>query len=90
MKKILKKCFFVMIVVIITNLLSRTIEPIVTNSFAMIQMGTSIDSSMWLQFYLGVKSYKWLLWVVFLYLIFRREIRQMLSKLKTNNHKENE
>lgn len=90
MKKILKKCFFVMVVVIITNLLSRTIEPIVTNSFAMIQMGTSIDSSMWLQFYLGVKSYKWLLWVVFLYLIFRREIRQMLSKLKTNNHKENE
>lgn len=82
MKKVFNKCFFVVVVVVIVNLLSATVEPIVTNNLAMIQMGTSFDSSMWLQFYLGIKSYRWLLWAIFLYLLFKREIRQMLLKIK--------
>jgi len=88
MKKIIRKSIFVLVAVIIARMIAVSVDPIIANSLAMNQMGISMDSHLWLQIYLSLKSYSWIPWLIFLWVLFKADIKKLIQlvreKIKEN------
>ena len=87
-KRIAIKLFFLLIVAIICKIIRNSVTPVLTNEVALQQMRNSVDSSAQLQILQSLVHYDYLLFLVLLVILFRKEIIMTYKKYKGDNTNE--
>lgn len=82
-KKLLFKIITFFIVLVILNNVESAISPIVVNSLALNQMNNSIDSHLWLQLYMNLSKYSWLVKLLLVIMIFGSDVKNLLNVLRS-------
>lgn len=82
--KIRVKIKLIILVLIVFNfkVVEQILSPIVANNLAMNQMGNKWDSSVGIQFYIYVMNYAKVALAIFIFVLFNREVREIIKKLK--------
>lgn len=89
MKKSIIKIVFWLIFVTVLNVLTTSINPIITNYMALNQMYNTIDSSLWIQIYSRLSFLYPIFIGLLLYLTLHNEVKKIYKHLKEkiNNEK---
>lgn len=61
------------------------IESNLKNSAAILQMHSSVESSMWVQAVSQVNNYAWLIYLVLIVLIFKKDIKKLIKSFTETN-----
>ena len=84
------KFLILFVLVIIYNAFVQTVSPIIANQLAMQQMQNYDTSSMGIQLYSYLTNYSWIVFVILIVIMFRKDIVNIIKKIKesVNNEKE--
>ena len=74
--------------VIIYNAFVQTVSPIIANQLAMQQMQNYDTSSMGIQLYQYLTNYSWIVFVILIVIMFRKEVTNIFMKIKENVNNE--
>ena len=91
MKRRMKiKLIILMIIVFNYKAVEQTLLPIVANKLAMNQMYNTLDSSVGIQIYSYAVNHAKVALAIFIFVLFNREVREIIKKLKEKmNEKKN-
>lgn len=78
--KTMVKMGILLAVWIVWAIFSATVDPIVVNELAMLQMGNAVDSSMWIQVYSFAKNYEPVWFFALALILFLKEICVLFEK----------
>lgn len=82
MRKIIIKILFIAVVFGTFEIIGVSLSPIVENGLAMNQMYNTVESSMLVQVYSFMKNYSFILSVLLVLIVFRKELSKLYTSLK--------
>lgn len=82
------KFLILSVLVIIYNAFTQTVSPIIANQLAMQQMQNYDTSSMGIQLYQYLTNYGWIIFIVLIVIMFRKDIVNIFKKIKENVNNE--
>ena len=88
MKRTFVKFLILSVLVIIYNAFIQTVSPIIANQLAMQQMQNYDTSSMGIQLYQYLTNYSWIIFIVLIVIMFRKEATNIFKKIKENVNNE--
>ena len=80
------KAVLLVLIVFTYRAIEQLISPIVANNLAMKQMGNTWDSSVGIQFYIYVINHAKVALAIFIIVLFNREVREIIKKLKEKRY----
>lgn len=89
-RAIIIKVVILVAISIIYNAIIQTISPIIANELAMQQMQNYDTSSMGIQLYQYLTNYSWIVFVILIVIMFRKDVVNIFKKIKEcmNNEEE--
>lgn len=91
-KAVMLKITFVISIAVVWNLVVVHLSPIVENELALLQIGSSVDSSFLIHVYSGLKNYIWIAFAILMMPMFRKELAYIFkfvtSKIKEDFNNE--
>ena len=88
MKRTIFKIFLYLVIVFGIGAINSVIEPILSNSTAMLQMETDTYSKALMQLFVYFKEHSWILLVVLAIEMFCGDIKKIIKKVRENNEKD--
>ena len=86
--KVFIKFIILSALVIIYNAFLQTVSPIVANQLAMQQMQNYDTSSMGIQLYQYLTNYGWIVFIILIVIMFRKDVANIIKKIKENVNEE--
>lgn len=90
MRKIIMKILFIAVVFGAFEIIGMSLSPVVENGLAINQMYSTVESSMLVQVYSFMKNYSFILSVLLVLIVFRKELSNLYTKLKDKKENKNE
>ena len=86
--KVFIKLIILSVLVIIYNAFTQTMSPIIANQLAMQQMQNYDTSSMGIQLYQYLTNYGWIVFVILIVIMFRKDVANIFKKIKESMNNE--
>lgn len=82
MKRITIKIIILSVVIGIFEMIELFLSPLFKNSVAMNQMSYSLESNLLMQIYDYISNYSWMIYLLLMILVFRKEILKLYKNIK--------
>ena len=86
--KLFIKFIILSALVIIYNAFVQTVSPIISNQLAMQQMQNYDTSSIGIQLYQYLTNYCWIVFIILIVIMFRKDITNIIKKIKEKMNNE--